>query len=34
MSLGKFIRGLSGKQKRGRHIPYRESKLTRFLQDR
>jgi kinesin family protein 4/21/27 len=33
LSLGKVIRGLSGKRKRGRHVPYRESKLTRFLQD-
>ncbi len=33
MALGNVISALGDKAKKGSHVPYRDSKLTRFLQD-
>ena len=33
LSLGNVISALGDKAKRGCHVPYRDSKLTRLLQD-
>ena len=33
MSLGRVIRALTADQHSAKHVPYRDSKLTRFLQD-
>ena len=33
LSLGNVISALGDEEKRGCHVPYRDSKLTRLLQD-